>query len=198
MMLRAVVVAGRFAPLQRVQIEQLACCEPLGIGLHMTHWSMPSLAQVALQRAILAQLAHSTVALILKQADLPPHRYRYWKTATLNVDFVERASQVLWCYEQVHALASKGQWVVCFDQKPNLQALERCRPKQPMRRGQIERQEFEYILSMCGTAPSTSRRRCWFIVVPCAVGAWTRTTTNIWCQYGKRCWMNAAQPARST
>jgi len=25
--------------LQRVAIEQLACCEPSGIGLQMTHWS---------------------------------------------------------------------------------------------------------------------------------------------------------------
>ncbi len=144
-MRHAVGAPGRFPPLVRVQIEQLACCEPIGIGLHMTHWSTRSLAQMAIQRGLVPQLAHSTVGLILKQADLQPHRYRYWKTPTLNADFVGRASQILWCYEQVGALASKGEWVVCFDEKPNLQALERCRAKQPMRRGQIERQEFEYV-----------------------------------------------------
>lgn len=139
------VVAGRFPPLERVQIEQLACCEPLGVGLHMTHWSTRSLAQVAMQRGIVPQIAHSTVALILKQAELQPHRYRYWKTPTLNAEFVDRASRILWCYEHVRTLAAKGEWVVCFDEKPNLQALERGWAKQPMRRGQIERQEFEYI-----------------------------------------------------
>jgi hypothetical protein len=41
---------GRFPPLQRVQIEQLACCAPGGIGLEMTHWSTRSLAQVAVAR----------------------------------------------------------------------------------------------------------------------------------------------------
>jgi hypothetical protein len=35
---------GQFPPpLQRVQIEQLACCEPMGLGLHLTHWSTRSL-----------------------------------------------------------------------------------------------------------------------------------------------------------
>jgi hypothetical protein len=39
-----------FPPLARVQIEQLACCEPAGVGLHLIHWSTRSLAKVALFR----------------------------------------------------------------------------------------------------------------------------------------------------
>ena len=31
--------------LQRVSIEQLACCEPSGVGLEMTHWSTRSFAK---------------------------------------------------------------------------------------------------------------------------------------------------------
>ena len=51
--------------LQRVGIEQLACCEPSGMGLEMTHWSTRSLAEIAVQRGLVSHIAHSTVSLIL-------------------------------------------------------------------------------------------------------------------------------------
>jgi len=138
-------VRERFPPLVRVQIEQLACCEPAGVGLWMTHWSTRALAKVAQERGIVTKIAHSTVSLILRDATLQPHRSRYWKTPTLNEEFEERASKILWCYEQIDRLQERGELVICFDEKPNVQALERRCPKQPMRSGQIERQEFEYI-----------------------------------------------------
>jgi len=131
--------------LVRVQIEQLACCDPAGIGLKVTHWSTRSLAQIATQKKMVPKIAHSTVSLILKDADLQPHRTRYWKTPRLDSTFVARAAPILWCYEQVDALRARGEWVVCFDEKPSLQALERRVKKRPMRPGQMERQEFEYI-----------------------------------------------------
>ena len=34
----------RFPPLQRAQIVELACLEPLAMGLHITHWSSKDLA----------------------------------------------------------------------------------------------------------------------------------------------------------
>src|SRR3954452_12797898 len=67
------VARGRFPPLQRVEIEQLACCAPAGIGLEMTHWSTRSLARVAVERGIVPCVAHSTVSLILRSASLQPH-----------------------------------------------------------------------------------------------------------------------------
>jgi transposase len=131
--------------LQLVEIEQLACCAPAGLGLEMTHWTTRSLAQVAREHLHRPTLAHSTVSLILREADLQPHRFRYWRTPTLNPEFRERASRILWCYEQVARLHTRGERVLCLDEKPSLQALERAAATQPMRPGQIERQEFEYI-----------------------------------------------------
>jgi hypothetical protein len=132
-----------FPPLERVRVEQLACCDPAGIDLHLTHWSSRSLAEVATAGELVPHIAHSTVALILRDAELQPHRYRYWKTPTLDEAFVQRTSPILWCYEQVGRLAERDELVVCWDEKPNLQALER--PRQPMEPGRIERQEFEYV-----------------------------------------------------
>lgn len=131
-----------FPPLVRVRIEQLACCKPAGVDLHLTHWSTRTLAQAAALQGIVPHIAHSTVSLLLRQATLQPHRYRYWKTPTLNDEFVALASPILWCYEQIERLSQRHELVVCWDEKPNLQALER--PIKPLRPGQIERQEFEY------------------------------------------------------
>lgn len=130
--------------LARVQIEQLACCDPIGLGLELTHWSARSLTTLARTRLRRPQLAHSTVSLILRHADLQPHRYRYWKTPTLNAEFTARASRILWCYERVDCLRDHDEIILTLDEKPNIQALERAAPKQAMRAGQIERQEFEY------------------------------------------------------
>jgi transposase len=143
-MRRAQAAQGGFPPLQRVEVERLACCEPAGIGLHMTHWSTRSLAQAARQQGIAPTLSHSTVALILRGAELQPHRSRYWKTPVPDDTFRTLAAKVLWCYERADALAAQGEVVVCVDEKPNIQALER-RPMRPMRPGLIERQEFEYV-----------------------------------------------------
>ena len=132
-------------PMQRVGIEQLACCTPAGVGLHMTHWSDRSLAQVAVQRGIVPHIAYSTVALILRQATLQPHRSVYWKTPTLNQEFVDRASKILWCYEHIGQLWQQGELVIALDEKPNLQELEREVPTRPMIPGHPEHFEFEYI-----------------------------------------------------
>ena len=130
--------------LERVSIEQLACSEPSGVGLEMTHWSSRSLAKIAMKRGLISHIAHSTVSLILRNADLQPHRNRYWITPTLNADFLERAGRILWIYERTEALKAQNEIALALDEKPNIQALQRTHPRQPMRSGQIERQEFEY------------------------------------------------------
>jgi hypothetical protein len=130
--------------LERVSIEQLACSEPSGLGLEMTHWSTRSLAEIARQRGLVSHIAHSTVSLILRNADLQPHRSRYWITPTLNADFLEQAGRVLWIYERIETLKAQNEIALALDEKPNIQALQRKHPTQLMRPGQIERQEFEY------------------------------------------------------
>ncbi len=130
--------------LERVSIEQLACNKPSGVGLEMTHWSTRSLAEVAMKRGLVSHIAHSTVSLILRNADLQPHRNQYWITPTLNADFLQRASRILWVYERTEALRAQNEITLALDEKPNIQALQRTHPTQPMRSGQIERQEFEY------------------------------------------------------
>jgi DDE superfamily endonuclease len=134
---------SRFPPLQRAQIVELACLEPIAEGLHITHWTSENLARQAVIDGIVASISSRTVRRILDDVDLQPHRTRYWRTSHLDEQFKQRAEQVLWCYGHAERLARQGIWVVAVDEKPNLQVLER----DPIRRalpGRIEQQEFEY------------------------------------------------------
>ena len=133
----------QISPVQRAQIVELACLEPIAKGLHITHWSSEDLARQAVDDKILPAISSATVRRILHDVDLQPHRTRYWKTARLDARFKERAEQVLWCYANASRLAKQGIWVVCVDEIPTFQVLER----NPIRRaipGSIEQQEFDY------------------------------------------------------
>jgi transposase len=133
----------QISPVQRTQIVGLACLEPIAKGLHITHWSSEDLARQAVDDKILPAISSATVRRILHDVDLQPHRTRYWKTARLDARFKERAEQVLWCYANAARLAKQGIWVVCVDEIPTFQVLER----DPIRRaipGSIEQQEFDY------------------------------------------------------
>lgn len=111
----------------------MACTDPAVCGLHLARWNCRSLQQVVVQRAIVGSIHYTTVARILAETSLQPHRRRYWKMAVIDADFVHSAAKVLWCYEHAEWLAQCGEWVVCLDEKPNLQALSRTAPRQPMR-----------------------------------------------------------------
>jgi transposase len=131
------------SPVQRAQIVELAGLEPIATGLHITHWSSEDLARQAVDDKIIPAISPATVRRILHDVDLQPHRTRYWKPARLDARFKERAEPVLWCYANADRLAKRGIWVVCVDEIPTFQVLER----DPIRRaipGSIEPQEFDY------------------------------------------------------
>ena len=109
----------------------------------MTHWTSQDLARQAVADGIVAAISPRTIRQILKDVDLQPHRTRYWKTSRLDEQFKQRAEQVLWCYANAARLAEEGVWVVCADEIPTFQVLER----DPIRRaipGSIEQREFDY------------------------------------------------------
>jgi hypothetical protein len=136
-------IRWRFPPLQRAQLVELACLEPIAEGLHLTHWTSQDLARQAVADGIVDAISPRTVRRILHDVDLQPHRTRYWKTSRLDAQFKDRAEKVLWCYGNAERLARQGLWTVAVDEVPNFQVLER----RPIRRaipGSIEHREFEY------------------------------------------------------
>ena len=135
-----------FSSRERKQVERLSCREPSSVGWHVTHWSHRSLAQAAVEQDYVDDIHHTTVGRILGEADLRPAGFRYWKTTVWDETAIERALKILWYYERVESLWQRGDVILAVDEKPNTlrEVLERAALKQPMRPGQIERQEFDY------------------------------------------------------
>lgn len=144
-MLRVPVAHAFFPPDERKAIEDLACQAPSSVGWEVTHWSQRSLAQAAGELEYVDSIHQTTIGDILCEAELQPQRFRYWKTTLWDDKAVERALKILWYYERIESLWQRGEVLICADEKPNIQVLERAVPTQPMRPGQMERQEFEYI-----------------------------------------------------
>jgi Homeodomain-like domain len=55
----------QITPVQRAQIVELACLEPVARGLHITHWSSDDLARQAVTDGIVAGISARTVRNIL-------------------------------------------------------------------------------------------------------------------------------------
>jgi len=112
-------------------------------GLYITHWTSKDLARQALANSIVPAISKRTVHRILHDVDLQPHRTRYWRTAHLDAQFKQRAEKLLWCYPNADRLTKQGYCVICADEIPNHQVLERHSIRRSIP-GSIEQREFEY------------------------------------------------------
>ena len=66
----------QISPVQRAQIVELACLEPIAKGLHITHWSSEGRARQTVDDKIIPAISPATVRRILHDVDLQPHRTR--------------------------------------------------------------------------------------------------------------------------
>jgi transposase len=138
---------GKFTPEQVTQILALACEPPEQSGRPITHWTYKELADEAQKRGLVASISAAQVGRYLREAELQPHKSRYWLN-TKEKDpqqFQQKVEQVCDCYlEAPHLYAEENTHTVCTDEMTGLQALERVAATLPMREGQRECREFEY------------------------------------------------------
>jgi transposase len=138
---------GKFTPEQITQILALACEPPEQSGRPITHWTYQELADEAQKRGIVVSISEAQVGRYLREAELQPHKSRYWLN-TKEKDpqhFQEKVEQVCTCYLEAPRLyASENTHTVCTDEMTGIQALERVAATLPMTPGQVERREFEY------------------------------------------------------
>lgn len=76
---------------------------------------------------------------------MKPHRIRYWLTVKPDPQFDEKCVDIRHVYAEAQERAKKGVCTVSIDEMTGIQALERAAPSLPMRRGRVERREYEYI-----------------------------------------------------
>jgi transposase len=97
-----------------------------------THWSTRDMAKTA-------GLSHVTISRIWHAFGLQPHRTDTFKLSPDPL-LIEKVRDIvgLYLHPPAHAL------VLCVDEKPQIQALNRTAPLLPMEPGQIERRTHDY------------------------------------------------------
>lgn len=128
---------------QKAKVLQKAIESPRSNGVPFTQWSSRDLMRFAIEAGIVADIVPSTVSRWLRDADLQPHRCRYWLSIT-DPNFDVRMKDVTGLYLRAPALAAQGIPVFCFDEKTSIQALERGTPDKPMAPGKPHRRDHRY------------------------------------------------------
>lgn len=137
----------KFTPEQRAAIIALSCEPPPASDRPVTHWTPRELADEAVRRGIVPSISARTVGRIWEEADLKPHRSRYWLNARPEDPqaFEAQVGGICDLYQRAEELHATGIHLISCDEKTGIQALERRAPPRPMKPGQEERLEFEYI-----------------------------------------------------
>jgi transposase len=138
---------GKFTPEQITRILALACEPPEKSGRPITHWTNAELADEAIKQGIVPSISVAQVGRYLREAELQPHRSRYWLNTKEKdpAQFQAKVKEVCDGYLEAPRLyAEENTHTVCTDEMTGIQALERIAPTLPMRQAQTECREFEY------------------------------------------------------
>jgi transposase len=138
---------GTFTAEQLTLIIALACEPPEKSGRPITHWTGQELADEAVLRGIVESISASQINRYLREAELQPHKSRYWLNTTEKdpVKFQAQVEMVCACYHDAPQLYHyHNTHTICVDEMTGIQALERIAATIPMTFGQPERREFEY------------------------------------------------------
>lgn len=137
-----------FTPEQLVQVVAVACEDPRESDREITHWTRRELAEEVIRRETVETISPRHVGRILDEADLKPHLIRQWLNNERHkapAAFNAEVKTVCDLYVAAPTLYQQGTHLVSLDEKTGIQALERKHPTRPMKPGQVELQEFEYI-----------------------------------------------------
>lgn len=143
---RGLVGRGAFPPVQRAEVKALACELPAQTGVPLSRWSAAELAVEAVRRGIVATIAAITVWRWLHEDAIRPWNYRSW-IFPRDPQFAEKAGRILDLYEGrwEGRLLEPGDYVVCCDEKPSIQARARIHPSEPTKpHGDGQHVEHEY------------------------------------------------------
>jgi hypothetical protein len=133
----------------------LACELPALSGVALSRWSCDELAREAIGRGIVEQISGVTVWRWLCEDAIRPWSYRSW-IFPRDPDFREKAGRILDLYAGRFEgeLLHPGDFVVCADEKPSIQARSRTHQTMPARPGDGQRVEHEYRrMVRCATSP---------------------------------------------
>jgi len=142
-----------FSAEQVARVLERATQAPQDHGVPFSHWDAGALQRVAVEAGITESIHPTTIWRWLRDADIQPHRVRYWLKST-DPDFEIRMRDVTDLYLSTQDRAARGEVVFSVDEKTSIQALERKHPDRLPIPGIPQRIEHEYIRhgTLCLTA----------------------------------------------
>ena len=139
--------SGKFTAEQVTQVLAVACEPPNQSGRPIDEWTGRELADELAQRGIVRSISASQVNRYLAEAELQPHRSKYWLNTTEKDPqlFEQQVQIVCQCYQEAPELYFQYHThTVSVDEMTGMQALERNAKTIPMKPGRPARPEFEY------------------------------------------------------
>jgi len=136
-----------FTAEEQCAVVALAVRPPEEFGLPISRWTHRELAAVAEREGMVTAISKSSVGRFLREADLRPHRIKYWENPVIDDEeqFQAAVAQLCCLYRDAVSNLEEGIHTVCVDEKTGIQALERRYPDIPVSPGRPARLEFEYI-----------------------------------------------------
>ena len=89
-------------------------------------------------------MSRATLGRVLAEADLKPHKSRYWLNSH-DPDFEAKAQAICQLYVNAPRRYQQGRLLICCDEKTGMQILQRKHPTRPAQPGRVEKREFEYL-----------------------------------------------------
>ena len=123
---------SRVPPLEAKVAERIVALTQTDPPIETTHWTAPMMAKII-------GISVSSVQRIWRIHGLQPHRFRHFKLST-DAKFVEKLRDVVGLYVDPPAHAI----VLSFDEKSQIQALDRTQPGLPMKRGRLGTMTHDY------------------------------------------------------
>ena len=117
---------------QLTMIFAVACEAVEESGRPVARWTQREIVDEVIKRGIVESISTSHLSTLLAEAQLQPHKSRYWlNTKEQDPDVFEQQMQtVCECYQQApELLAQFDTHTVCTDEMTSIQALERIAPK---------------------------------------------------------------------
>src|SRR4051795_11133454 len=129
-----------FPATAEAEVKALACALPAETGVPLARWSAAELAAEAVTRGVVPAISPSTVGRWLAADAIRPWRHHSW-IFPRDPDFAVKAARVLDLYARIwHGQPlGENEYVLCADEKTQLQALSLSPPNLPSAPGRIRR-----------------------------------------------------------
>lgn len=134
-----------FPPKVVCEVKALACALPAETGRPLSRWSCEELRREVIRSGIVASISGATIWRWLSEDAIRPWSRRSW-IFPRDPDFGPKAERVLDLYHRTWdgQPLGAGDFVICADEKTQLQIRERIHPPTPPGPGRPQRVEHEY------------------------------------------------------